>query len=459
MRTQPIQFAAQSYLARSGNASAERLVNLYLERNPEGAKGPVTLYGDPGLKLWATVGDGPCRGLRRMGADLYVVSGNELYAVDSSKVATLVGAVLGSGNVRMTENGAHVAICSTQFAYAANRDELVTMDQQYLNGATFQDGYGIFTQIGAQNLFITALDDMTSIDPLDFTTADAKPDLVVTVASNRREVWVFKAETTEVFINTGASGFPFARAGGGFMERGCLAPGSVVIDGERVYWLGNDKHIYASQGYNPQVISTPAIDMLVAAAGGASTAEAMIYQISGHKFYSLNFSNLTVIYDTTTGLWHERASFGLSRWRANGFAEFDGRLLVGDYANGKIYELDLNTYDEDGDTILRTAVTPPIHAGGEGRVSMPFAFVDFETGVGLVTGQGSTPQCMLDFSDDYGTTWRGQRLATLGALGVRHARATFSNLGAFHNRHLRVTISDPVKVAITGARCGLEAWA
>ena len=51
----PIQFAAQSYQAKSGVVSEQRLRNLYLEANPSGSKGPVALYGTPGLRLWATV--------------------------------------------------------------------------------------------------------------------------------------------------------------------------------------------------------------------------------------------------------------------------------------------------------------------------------------------------------------------------------------------------------------------
>ena len=115
----PIQFAAQSYQGRSVATASERLINLYLEQNPSGAKGPVTLHGTPGLKLFTTVGDGPIRGVINMAGFLWVVSGQELYRVDSLKVSTLIGPVDRAGPVSMTENGTHVAICTSKEAYAA----------------------------------------------------------------------------------------------------------------------------------------------------------------------------------------------------------------------------------------------------------------------------------------------------------------------------------------------------
>ena len=68
-----------AYVARSVNAADNRMVNLFPEIIPEGGKEPAFLSRAPGLRLLATVGDGPVRGLWPFGVNLYVVSGTKLY--------------------------------------------------------------------------------------------------------------------------------------------------------------------------------------------------------------------------------------------------------------------------------------------------------------------------------------------------------------------------------------------
>ena len=63
---------AAACASRSKAASAQRMVNLYPEKAPDGA---ITLYSAPGLSVWLTVGNGPIRCMYRSGSTLYVVSG------------------------------------------------------------------------------------------------------------------------------------------------------------------------------------------------------------------------------------------------------------------------------------------------------------------------------------------------------------------------------------------------
>ena len=56
-----------SYVARSVNAADNRMVNLFPEIIPEGGKEPGFLQRAPGLRLLATAGEGPVRGLWQVG--------------------------------------------------------------------------------------------------------------------------------------------------------------------------------------------------------------------------------------------------------------------------------------------------------------------------------------------------------------------------------------------------------
>ncbi len=103
---------AQSYQSRSLPLDAQRLVNMFTEPSPPDAKTQVPIYMCPGLSLFARMGSGPIRGMHIMsdpnpavGEALYVVSGNQLFSVNVSGTATLLGTTSLGGNVVMADNG------------------------------------------------------------------------------------------------------------------------------------------------------------------------------------------------------------------------------------------------------------------------------------------------------------------------------------------------------------------
>ena len=453
---QPIQLPLESYAARSPASSSQRLLNLYAEQNPEGSPSPVSLYPTPGLAPWATVGDGPIRGLRVMGDYLWVVSGEELYRVDWQGTATLVGVIAGAAPCFMDDDGTHVLIAADQVLYAVNASGITVLSIEGVNGVAVKDGYGIVTQRGSQFFYLTALDDLTTIDPLDFSSADALPDNLIGCIFDHNELWLFKERSTEIWYNAGAASFPFVRAAGGFIERGCAASGSIAKANHRVFWLGEDLRVYASAGYQPQPISTHAIDALIREQSDPSSAEAIAYTQDGHTFYVLSFPTSTLVYNATVGRWHERVTVDEDRWRARSYALFNAEHLVGDFETGSLYELDLDTYTDDGDPIDRVVTFPAVYAGGK-RIACAGFRLDAEAGVGLSgTDWTSDPQAFLDWSDDGGNTWSTPRAADMGLLGEYGARIEWTRLGTFTKRIFRVRINTPCRVVINGASASYE---
>ena len=193
---QPIPFATQSYLDPSRPVSVQRLVNMYLQPKSEQAKSRTALHGTPGLKLWSTVGDGPCRGVIGMNGSLYIVSGGELYIVQQNGSSEYINDISGSGPVAMATNGTHVIITSNaEPSYAVNANSFQELEIPSFSDLTFQDGYILATERGTQRLFISSLDpgdgNPPSWDSLDFTLVNANPDLNVGIANLNRETWVF----------------------------------------------------------------------------------------------------------------------------------------------------------------------------------------------------------------------------------------------------------------------------
>ncbi len=462
-------------MARSVNAADNRMVNLFAEIIPEAGKEPAFLQRCPGLRLLATVGNGPIRGLWSFSADAsraFVVSGDRLYRIDTNWVSTFIGNVSGTGPVSMADNGTQLFIAANGPSYiynnATNAFAQIT-DPDFPGAVTvgYLDGYFVFNEPNSQKIWITQLLDGTSIDPLDFASAEGSPDGVVSVLSNFREIWVFGTNSVEVWYNTGASDFPLQRIQGAFNELGCAAPYSVAKMDNGVFWLGSDPRghgmVYRANGYTGQRISTHAVEWQIQQYGNMADAIGYTYQQDGHSFYVLIFpsANTTWVYDVATGAWHERAGWDATtgtflRHRSNCQMFFSNEVIVGDYQNGNIYAFDLEDYSDNGgiQKWLRSWRALPTGQNNLKRTAHHTLQLDCESGVGLNTGQGSDPQVMLRWSDDGGHTWSNEHWSGMGRIGEYGRRVFWRRLGMtlkLRDRVYEVSGTDPVKVAIMGA--------
>lgn len=458
----PIPLSTQSYKSTSLPASAQRLVNMYPEQLPEGGPSGLLLCPTPGVTQWNTTTlAGAIRGMRVMRGLLYVVTGQKLYVLGSNGSGYELGDIAGTNDCYLTDNGSHVAIAADNGLFAANATSLVEVDTRQFCGAMYQDGYGIFPLADSQSFYITALDSMLSIAALDFSTADAMADNLVGGINDHRELWLFKRNTTEIWYNSGAAAFPFDRVPGGFIERGCAAPGSIAKTEHHVLWLGDDKAVYMSQGYQPVRISTPAVELLIDGAQSHATARALVYAQNGHTFYSLTFADLTIVYDLVTGLWHERVSPGGECWGARFAVDFASKILVAG-PEGEIYELSDTVYTDRSvsganDQIDRIFTGALIQGNGR-RMVMDEMLLGIESGVGNVTGTDSDPSMLHDWSDDGGRTWSNPREAKLGQLGAYQTRVNWTRLGSFYSRVPRFRTRCSVKIAANACKARLGVY-
>jgi hypothetical protein len=456
-----IAFASQSYRSESLPLSAQRCTNLYPELLPPGAKVPLALFGTPGLKLHATLGIGPIRGMIRMdchcapgAGNLFVVSGPSLFRLSSNGDVLNMGAITGTGFVQMATNGTQIAILAgteETDLYIATVSTLTQVTDADYPGATsvaFLDGYFLFTETNSGRFFISGSYDGTAFDALEFATAEGDPDNLVGIIVDHREAWLFGAGTIEVWYNSGAADFPFERASGAFIERGTIALRSISKLDNSVFWVGDDRVVYRADGYTPRRISTHAIENVLTEYLGLGDLIAFSYTQNGHAFYVLKKPDeFTFVYDVATGLWHERESHARPDYRVSTIEEAFNRLLVGDDKTGNVYALDPHFYTENGETFVSRAAAPPLWAEGETATANTL-IIGFEPGVGLTTGQGSEPTAMLRWSDDGGRTWSNEHWRNIGPKGKYKQRAKWDRMGQFRTRVYEVAISDPVKRVI-----------
>ena len=279
-----------AYVARSINAADNRMVNLFPEIIPEGGKEPAFLNRAPGLTKLATVGTGPIRGLWTFNGIGYVVSGLSLYSINSSYTATFLGTVSGTGPVSMADNGTQLFIAcgGPSYIYNSLTNVFVQITDPDFPGALtvgYLDGYFVFIEPNSQKVWVTALLDGTSVDPLDFASAEGSPDNLVGMIVDHREVWLYGTNSVEVWYDSGNADFPLQRIQGAYNEIGCAATYSVAKLDNGLFWLGADARgqgiVYRANGYTGQRVSTHAIEYAIAQYPIISDAVAYTYQQEG----------------------------------------------------------------------------------------------------------------------------------------------------------------------------------
>lgn len=465
-----------SYVARSINAADNRLVNLFAEIVPDGGKTVAFFNRAPGLKFQQTIGTGPIRALwahQTNGSDFYVVSGTGFYKVTGlTATPTLLGTVTGTGPVSIADNGTQIFLACNPDGFIYNEVTNVfaqITDPDFTGAVTvaYLDGYFVYNEPDSQKVWVTQLLDGTSVDPLDFASAEGSPDGLVAINVDHREAWLFGTDSVEVWYDAGLADFPLTRIQGAFNEIGCVATFSVAKLDNGLFWLGTDARgqgiVYRNNGYAGIRVSTHAVEYAIAQYGNISDAVAYTYQQEGHSFYVLTFptGDATWVYDVSTQAWHERAGWNttlgeFTRHRSNCQCNFGGNTVVGDYENGNIYTLDLNVYADNGNIQkwLRSWRALPTGTNTLRRTAQHSLQLDCESGTGLNTGQGSDPELMLRWSDDGGHTWSNEHLSKMGKIGQYYRRVFWRRLGMtlkLRDRVYEVSQTDPVKAVIVGA--------
>ena len=475
-------FVGPAYESRVKRFDAQRLVNYYIEIDETGGgKGgePAVLISTPGLKYLQTIGTGPIRQVYTVSNQQtsYVVSGNKVYQISGALgiPVELSGTLATStGPVQIADNGIQALIVDGLNGYyitIGNTTLNTIVDPNFYpaDTVTFQDGYFILNQTGTPFYFIS---DLYSIDfpPLNQAAKSGNSDILMAVISNNRQLYLLGANTTEIWYNAGQSGTtPFQRQDGRFSQVGCAAPNSIAKLSETFFWLGTNQQgggvVYMLENAMPVRVSTHAIEYIIQQYTDLSGATGYAYQQEGHYFYCLNIpgSNTTLVYDMSVKQWHERQTT-INGIQGRNIGEchcvLNNQHIIGDYSNGNIYQLDLETYTDNGNPCYRIRQTPHV-SNNLNRLFYKLFECDFQFGTGLVndgvnTQNNVNPRIVLEISNDGGQTWSNPIYASLGQIGRWYTRARWQRLGSSRDRVFRVTVTDPVKVQLLSAYLDAE---
>jgi len=436
---QKLKPSLQYSQARSFNWSGAMLVNAFAEKADGDKREDFAIWPTPGLVKFATVGGGPIRGTIMCSGLLYVVSGANLYAVTGRGEAVDLGYIGGSGPVSIAANYTQVCVAAGGVGYVYSGSTLSTPVPFAVSRVTYADGYILWAVAESEQFIISSLDDALTYDASDIASVEGAPDNILGMINDHREIQFYGAASTEIFYNSGAALFPFERQGNAYIERGTLDGDSVVKMDNTVYFVGDDRVVYALSGYQPQRISTHAIEYNLRS---ATYARAWTYSLEGHKFYVLEVDAGTFVFDVATGAWHKRQSWGSTWWRCNGAINAYGKTYLTSRIDGSLYLPNMDVFTEDGEIIAVDITLPTLEYGRE-RVTM----YSFETTIETAPGNSNSPdpQIVLTYSDDGGHRWSNEIWRSMGGIGETRARVVWRKLGQFRTRQMRLRMTDPTR--------------
>lgn len=467
-----IMLATESAVSRAPQLSSERLVNLFVERQAQDAKSQAPLFGVPGMTAFCTYPTGNARGSWNFNGLAYFVEGPNLHSVDANGNKGILGVgIAGSGPVSMSDNGVQLMIVNggEGYVYTVAGGLVQVTDPGFYPCSTviFFDGYFVFDRLGTNEWFLSNLYDGTTYNALDFASAEAQPGFVIATVQNLQLLFIFCTAHIELWYDAGAPTFPFQRYAGGVINYGCISPYAIIKQDGAIFFLGADKVFYRLQANTPIRVSTHPIEHIIQQDLDITQAQCFTFTIEGHKMVVLNLvsSNRTLVFDISTGKWHERQSWtnnpdgsisDLGRWRASTAVEIYQKILLGDAFSGTIGVLDWTVYTEYGNTIPALIQTATQQHDRQRLFVYRFE-LDVEAGVGLTNGQGSDPQVMLRYSRDGGKTWSlQQQWRSMGKIGQYTRRLRWLKQGVGYQFTWQLAITDPVFRTVIAAHADIE---
>jgi hypothetical protein len=271
---------------------------------------------------------------------------------------------------------------------------------------------------------------------LDFAFADGVPNLLRRVVTYRGELWLFGDAGIEPWYDSGDANFPF-RSRKVVIPYGADSIKTIAKCDGSLFWVGGVGIVFRSDGYKALRVSTHAIEAIIRAAGATAAVGALSYTEGGHDYYCMTFGARTLCYDAATKKWADRSSStdGSLAWRPRNSIRANDVSLLGDSLSNKIFVPDATLATEDGVSVIRQIVMPPIWAGTNKAFMNR---VEIEMQVGTTDSPGNV---LLDWSDDGGITFRTPaRVMNTGGATEFRKRVYTTRLGSFHQRVLRITL-------------------
>lgn len=474
-------FTGGSYTSQAVGFDAQRSVNLYPELDEAGdSKSKMALYSTPGIR-WITALEGIPRAQFEYNGRYFAVGGTKLYegiatndiygnfiSLSLNILNLTVPIVNDNLPASIAANETQLAIASGGFVYIYYLSSTVdsvtgltvpagTFKQVPASSFTLSTGNAPVIQVAFCDSFFLALIANSQtvcisnvLDGFNWTlngqiVVNVYPENVVGMIVDHREVWLRGKKKTVVYFASGSLSV-FDVSPGGFVEQGGASPFGCSLLDNSIFWVGGDDRGNAigwrATGYNAQRITTHAVEFAWQSYPKISDAVSYAYQGQGHAFWVVffpsanNFLGATWVYDTSTGLWHERDFLNVITGSSMAHPSWNhvfafGQHIVGDWNSPNLYRMNINYTDNDGVPIIRMRTAPHVSTQMERMVYSQF---ELDMDVGLP----AAPLVSVPFlQDSAGGLWR----LWVSDLGILNTTKSSLRIGA------SIVLTDPTNAA------------
>ena len=418
--------------------------------------------------------------------------------IPTNTIITALGTGTGGAGTYILSGGSLTV--SSETIYAEQFSIMPSTDGAFTGGIVVDvnDNYFIYNRPNSQQFAISGI--LSPItQALSFGSKFTSPDNLVSLIASNGQLYLLGEKSSEVWSDQGTFPLAYQRIPGSSTQQGIAAPFSVARVGNAFAYVSQNirglNQIVFMNGYTPQRISTHAVEQSLLDQYTAD-AIAYTYQLEGHEVYVVSFPtiDITWAYDFTTQLWHKwlwvDSNNVYHRHRSNCAAVFQGVVIVGDWQNGNLYQLDQSNYTDNGSEIRRLRRAPHILTDLQ-RQYFDELQIQFQPGVGQIgfsrdrntylgnpytiplntpltlqlnqeyvlgnAGQITAsdtlrkPQAMLRWSNNGGSTWSKEYWQEIGQQGQYSHRAIWRRLGWSRDKIFEVVVTDPVKAVIVSA--------
>lgn len=398
---------------------------------------------------------------------VFVVYGNEVFLIEDENTSTLIGTMeTFSGEVSAAENHFNQVFWSDlKDIWVYNTESKVFSKAVTQGSGTLdftpgridsQDTRAICNDINSKRFFISALNDATTWEPLDNTVDNQINSTTVGVAVLKRQVLLMGESITDVYYDQGLPNFPYRKSNTISYDYGCLSRRSIATKFERCCWLATNKNasplIVATMGGKLQKISTENIDDILDNLKASQDCDGVLYEMSGHVFYLLNFvtDNFSLAYDFESQRFSVMTDKDLGLYPIKNMVRFNNTHYGINYNDGKIYEVNTCFFTLDGEEVRRKALFPTLQKL-KSNIECNSLVVDIGQGNNKVD---QPSKFFLKISRDRGATFAVTQSRDLAPTGNRNSLLNFTSLGMGRFWTFGIEVYSKGEVVIKG----ITAW-
>jgi len=396
---------------------------------------------------------GTGRGFIEMNGVAYCVIGGSLYSMNSGGGSALLGAVFDDGlPVGMAQDNTNLVITIGVLKYNYTvAGGLTTISDADLGDAytvAYLDSRFYYDQPSGQ-FAASDLTDPTSINALNFATAEAFGDLNLAEFAHNQLMYACGQRVIEGWYTTGVGKPPVDRQF--VIPRGLIGRRAIDSNERRIYILDHDRRPTWIVGGEYGDLSSPALREAFDSYTTVSDCIVNCYTWEQEFFaeYTFPTQNVTWVFHEASQNWTKREDTSNGRARGAFYVEAYNKLLALDHTTGKVWKFDKSIYQDNGSNITRTLDTQMISSEMISQEGLEVILNE----VRVTAKSSGAATVSVSLSTDL-ATFGTARTITL-ASGVN--TLSLYTWGKFREGILRFTTTSNAKVEIQKVEAALEA--